>query len=214
MLENPEKQWRSGYSARTLAHAWEAAHGHFPHEIKQMLADSENERFGNLEMLLAFPEWKVYLPPRGHASQNDLFILAKGDQGLVTIMVEGKVEEPFGKMLAGWLKQPTPGKLQRLAFIQSKLGLKGSLPRTIRYQLLHRVTCAVMEAERFGARSAMMLVHSFSQECMWFDDYQAFMSLFGRTSVTPGKLYQIAEVNGGIFLFCGWAIGNNKFLDA
>ena len=30
LLADPEKQWRTGYSARTIAYAWEAAKGHFP----------------------------------------------------------------------------------------------------------------------------------------------------------------------------------------
>ena len=59
----------------------------------------------------------MYLPPAGHTSQNDLFVLANGEQGLVTIMVEGKVAEPFGETLESWLNSPTPGKLKRLAFI-------------------------------------------------------------------------------------------------
>src|SRR5438034_723792 len=29
LLADPEKQWRTGYSARTIAYAWEAAKGHF-----------------------------------------------------------------------------------------------------------------------------------------------------------------------------------------
>jgi hypothetical protein len=37
--------------------------------------------------------------------------------GLVTIMVEGKVAEPFGETLESWLNSPTPGKLKRLASI-------------------------------------------------------------------------------------------------
>lgn len=214
-LADPEKQWRTGYSARTLAYAWEAAAGGFPPEIDRLFQQAGDERVCDLEMLLAFPEWKVELPPKGkgHPSQNDLFVLARGEHGLVTIMVEGKVEETFGETLEGWLKQPTPGKQQRLAFIQSKLGLVGTLPKSIRYQLLHRTVSARLEAERFGAKSAVMLVHSFQQERLWFEDFQAFLSLFGVGSVQPGRLYLLSEC-GGVPLFAGWVTGDPLFLQA
>jgi hypothetical protein len=88
LLADSEKQWRTGYSARTIAYAWEAAKGHFPPEVERTFPEADDERVGNLEILLEFPEWKVYLPPAGHTSQNDLFSLANGEQGLVTIMVE------------------------------------------------------------------------------------------------------------------------------
>ena len=117
LLADPEKQWRTGYSARTIAYAWEAAKGHFPPKVERIFPEAGDERVGNLEILREFPEWKVYLPPAGHTSQNDLFVLANGEQGLVTIMVEGKVAEPFGETLESWLNSPTPGKLKRLAFI-------------------------------------------------------------------------------------------------
>lgn len=103
LLADPEKHWRPGYSAYALANSWQAANGRFPSEVGQFFAKRKDDRICDLEMLLAIPEWKVYLPPRGHASQNDLFVLAKGKQGLVTIMVEGKVAESFGETIERWL---------------------------------------------------------------------------------------------------------------
>ena len=202
-LADPEKQWKAGYSAHAMANAWEAANGQFPADVERIFASSGDKRVENLELLMAFPEWKVYLPPRGHPSQNDLFVLARNEQGLVSIMVEGKVSEPFGPTIAEWLRTPTPGKLKRLAFLQSKLGLEGELPETIRYQLLHRTVSAIMEAERFCAGTAVMLVHSFSPDCLWLEDFQAFLGLFATESVNPGQLYLLSD-NGGVALFAGW----------
>ena len=73
----------------------------------RIFPEAGDERVGNLEILLEFPEWKVYLPPAGHTSQNDLFSRANGEQGLVTIMVEDKVAEPFGETLAGIIEHVT-----------------------------------------------------------------------------------------------------------
>ena len=68
-------------------------------------------------MLREFSEWRCICRLAGHTSQNDLFVLANGEQGLVTIMVEGRVAEPFRETLESWLNSPTSGKLKRLEFI-------------------------------------------------------------------------------------------------
>ena len=44
LLADPEKQWRTGYSARTIAYAWEAAKGHFPPEVERILVIGLNDR--------------------------------------------------------------------------------------------------------------------------------------------------------------------------
>jgi hypothetical protein len=44
------------------------------------------------------------------------------------------------------------------------------------------VASALIEAERFGASTAIMLIHSFSKDRLWFDDYSNFASLFGITA--------------------------------
>ena len=60
-----------------------------------------------------------------------------------------------------------------------QLGLDETLPGNIRYQLLHRTASAVIEAKRFNATYALMVVHSFSQTADWLDDYKEFAYLFG-----------------------------------
>ena len=60
-LAEPGKQWKTGYSARTLAQAWEAAEG-LPPEITELFvgaAEFQGEKPG---LLLAIPEHKVPLP--------------------------------------------------------------------------------------------------------------------------------------------------------
>ena len=41
----------------------------------------------------------------------------------------------------------------------------------LRYQLLHRTAAAVFDAQRFAAPHALMLIHSFSEQDAWLDDY-------------------------------------------
>lgn len=211
LLAEPEKHWRTGYSAKALAHCWQSADG-FPDEIRDLFANSSFAQFSKMEPLLAFPEFIVQLPGGRRGSHNDLFVVAKdAEDQLVSMTVEGKVSETFGRTLAEWNAEATQGKRQRFAYILSQLGLKMPLPDTIRYQLLHRTASAVIMARRFNAQSAVMIVHSFSQSYDGLDDYQHFLALFGAKGV-PEQLVRIARIDG-IWLFCGWVTGNRTFLN-
>src|SRR4051794_28318199 len=94
LLASPGKHWKHGFSAMALADAWEHADG-WPAPVASALASDPD--LAKLELLLALPEHEVPLPGGSRASQTDLFVLARRPtQGLVTIAVEGKAEEPFG----------------------------------------------------------------------------------------------------------------------
>src|SRR4030042_2380412 len=172
LLAEPDKHWARGYSARTLAHCWEEAEG-FPVEIRRVL--SQHPTLALAEPLLIFPEWKVVLPGGSRPSQNDIWVLAKSQNGLVSIAVEGKVEEPFDKTLGEWKAGASMGKEVRLTYLLEILGLREPIPDSVRYQLLHRTASAIIEAECFGAQYAVMLIHSFSHNNQWFNDFAAFV---------------------------------------
>src|SRR4051794_252238 len=101
-LAEPEKQWRTGYSARTLAHAWEAANG-LPKEISNLFGPSA-------ELLIAIPEHKVSLGDTGRESQSDVFAIVKANNRTIAVTVEGKVNESFGPTIKDWYTEPSPGK--------------------------------------------------------------------------------------------------------
>ncbi len=71
-LAEPEKQWRTGYSAKALASCWEGADG-FPASVQAVFDGSPFEELHGLEMLLGIPEHRVALPGGRRASQTDLF---------------------------------------------------------------------------------------------------------------------------------------------
>lgn len=206
-LAEPGKQWRTGYSARTLAHSWQDAVG-FPAEVAAALATSKDLR--GAELMLAIPEHQVPLPGGGRPSQNDVWVLAKANGALVSMAVEGKVTEPFGPTVGEWLAQPSPGKVKRLTFLKGELGFPDLPPPQVRYQLLHRTASAIIEAKRFGATHAVMLVHSFSQEHLWFEDFAAFASLFG-VQVSVGGISSVGR-RGGVSLHLGWVCGDESYL--
>jgi hypothetical protein len=199
-----------GYSARTLAHCWEDADG-LPDEIIKTFDSSGIPDFRGTQLLFAFPEYQVALPGGDRPSQNDVYVIAKTRAGdVVSITIEGKVEEPFGPTLKEWNASESKGRKERLSFLKEKLGLKNDLPPELRYQLLHRTASAVIEAERINARYAVMIVHSFHKENMWFDDFKAFVGLFGQKAVL-NKLLFLTEVQG-IKIYSGWTKGNEKYL--
>ncbi|MCL4255150.1 MAG: hypothetical protein KJ043_15410, partial [Anaerolineae bacterium] len=137
LLAEPDKQWKIGYSARTLAYCWHEADG-FPSEIRHIFSSSPVTSFQSIEPLLILPEYKVALSGSGKESQNDIFVLAKTQtHELVSIMIEGKVDEPFGNTLSTWKSANqgfTDNKRARLSDIEKQLGLE-NIPDDIYYQL-------------------------------------------------------------------------------
>jgi len=211
LLADPDKHWKTGHSAKALAYAWQEA-GDFPRSVKKVFKNSGIDLFQDVKLLLAFPEYTVPLKLyRSRPSQNDIFILAKGNDQLISIAVEGKVDEPFGELVADWKLHDQGGKKVRLEFLCEVLQLDVNKIDHVRYQLLHRTASAVIEAKKFNAENALMLVHSFSQDNEWFDDYCQFLELFGAKGDVD-SLVLATNING-IDLYFGWVKGNKKYLE-
>ncbi len=202
LLADPEKHWRTGYSARSLAACWEMTQG-LPGEIEGILGSGT-------QILIGIPEHKVDLPGGTRPSQTDLFLLLRRHETTIACAVEGKVDEPFGPCLDEWLQVPSYGKTVRLAALCDLLGLRQPLPLQLRYQLLHRTASAVLEAMRFKTDEAAMIVHSFSLTAKWFEDFAFFVGLMGGEAAL-GKPYR-CSLPSGMSLTLGFAKGNEKFL--
>lgn len=208
LLADPQKHWRTGFSARTLAHCWEAADG-LPPEVQAVFASSKEPLLGDFVPIIAVPEFKVPLPGGDRPSQNDIFLLGRSKAGPVSVMVEGKVSESFGPTIAEWRKEASKGKDERLSFLLRTLGLS-TAPDAARYQLFHRAASAVLEGERYRAVAAVMIVHSFSQERACWPDYQTFLQLFDvRAGV--GAIQRLPGAQR-VPLFAAWVSGDCNFL--
>ncbi len=92
-------------------------------------------------------------------------------------------------------------------YLCRRLGLS-DCPGDVHYQLLHRTVSALIEADRFAASRAAMIVHSFSPERRWFEAYARFVELLGGTAEVDGAT--VVEVPGGTLLL-GWACGDQRF---
>ena len=130
---------------------------------------------------------------------------------LTRAVVEGKVSEPFGPLVSEWIKNPSIGKLKRLAFLCRELGVDQEAVMDVRYQLLHRTASALIEARRFNTDAAMMLVYSFSPSMDWFEDYGKLAALFG-LEAEAGEIYHVAQLDDVDF-FISWVTGDDRYLE-
>lgn len=211
LLAEPDLHWKKGRSARALAHCWTDADG-WPASFGAALTQAG---LGQLEILLGLPEHRVPLAGGARPSQTDLFVLARDatDGSLAALAVEGKLSEPFGPLASDWLEEDEGGKRTRLRFLLETLGLSDTTTTgSLRYQLLHRTASAVIEARRFNAARALMIVHSFSGEQAGFSDYSVFAKMLG---ASPG-VGVISQAHGcdGTQLWLGWVAGEPRFLEA
>jgi len=209
LLAEPDKHWKKGYSSRSLAYCWEEAQG-FPGSVEKVFKASPYELFHSIEFLMGIPEYKVPLPGGITESQNDIFVLAKSGDELVSIAVEGKVKEELGPRVRIKRMDPAPGVKVRLDYLSNLLNIADKDLGNIRYQFLHRTASALIEAERFCASHALMLVHSFSQKNKRFNDFAAFVRLYGQV-IVPDSIVYVGEC-AGKHLYLGWVKGEKEFL--
>jgi hypothetical protein len=98
------------------------------------------------------------------------------------------------------------------AFLSSNLGLAVDDVADARYQLVHRTVSALIEARRFSARHAVMLVHSFGGRDESFADYERFAAILGAEAKRDELV--AARVPGDVLAYLGWVTGDAKYLAA
>jgi hypothetical protein len=203
LLADPESQWERKASAMELAVSWENAQSTargLPAEVAASL--DRQATLSGAQLLLAFPEHKVALKGRGKPSQSDVWALMLTPNGYLSTAVEGKAGEPFASTLGEWLKAASDGKRERLISLCEILQITADPAPELRYQLFHRSASALLEAERFRAPLALMLVQSFREDPISWRDYGAFCQLFG-VSAKRGEIHE-ARRSGPQRLFLGW----------
>jgi hypothetical protein len=203
-LAEPDKQWKFGFSAMSTAFSWEQADG-VPNEIIELFENAVESKLHDAKIALAIPEYKVDLAGGTRPSQNDVFAVLSCTNGLIAMMVEGKAREDFGPLVGDWTKTTSAqGVKARLEHIMQSIGLGQRPPDDVRYQLLHRSASAVIEAKRFHAPFAAMVIQSFeaNDNENHYADFCKFVRLFG---VTPSKgcLLELSQPCG-CRLFAAW----------
>jgi hypothetical protein len=156
--------------------------------------------FESAELIDAFLERKVDLESEGRPSQTDLLAVVGIGQNLAIVAVEGKAGEPFGKRVAEWL-DGSDKKEKRLEGLCKILGLSRAAALPLRYQLLHRLASAILEARRYRTSVAVLLVHSFKNDQKGFADFVAFLEALKFEKPTPNTGLVRRD---GTSLYAGW----------
>lgn len=213
-LKDPVKHWRTGYSAKTLAYSWHSA-VEWPREVQQLFAVVPALSLRDTKPLLIIPEKITPVAGAGEPPHSDVFVLAKAADGqLVSITVEGKVDEQFGngnQTVSAWKNDGNVANRRvRLDQLLDKIQLAETRADSVAYQLIQRMASAVIEAETYNARYAVMVVHSFSPTHANFASFAAFASAYG-VATGPGNLIEVAQYRD-IRLFIGWAQGDPIYL--
>lgn len=199
-LGKGEAHWREGYSAHALATTWCRQDG-LPPSVRRLLDGTET--FAGAELVDGFFERETNLQdglPR--ASQTDLLAIIRIKSGLAVLAVEGKVEEPFERVI-GNQRHLSPGQRKRLAGLQAFFGIPDADVSALRYQLFHRAAAAVLEAKRYACRNAFLLVQSFSPNLTGHGDFSAFALAIG-LGVGPAMTVLGPKAVDGVSLYAGW----------
>jgi len=204
-LSNQNRQWKRGKSAFEAAISWENASRSIyglPTRIRNRLKNVTELKDATL--LLGIIEHKVSLKSSGHSSQSDLWGLLKTNIGLVSMSVEAKAGEPFGQNIEQWLNKDKKksGRQKRLEFLREVLMIEHKIPSDIKYQLIHRTASAILEAERFKTKAALMVVQSFLPDAKALDDFRKFSNLMG-AEIGKNEIRQVKRICG-IPLFLCW----------
>ncbi len=212
LLGAPKLHWKKGRSAMSAAACWEDSQPHLPAEILSCFESGNDAAITKLELLVAIPEWKVDLPGGISASHTDVLAITRNASGLVIIGVEAKVDETFGPTIEEKRAKASEGQLSRIFYLERELGRKEPFEGDIRYQLLHRSVSALLTARAFHAPVAVMLVHSFSPESAWRDDFDRFCQSLDCNILSP-DLCEVPNIEDTRLLL-GWCKGNEKYLES
>ena len=199
LLGDPDLHWKEGRSAKMVADLWEGS-GALPETLVAML---ESGGIIAPELLIAVPEWVTALPDGLRGSQSDVFALLKHDQGTAALVVEAKVNETFGPTVGEWLSSESAARPRRLKDLIEIIGSGSPPPPEVRYQLIHRTAAALIEAGRFGAASAIMVVQSFSNASAGFDEFVDLFRWLGVQDIRPGEIFRVSN-DCGAQLYAGW----------
>ena len=208
LLAKPLLHWKKGASAMTAAAAWEAAADKLPPEISVVLESSNDPLLQEQRLLIALPEWQVALEGGETTSNTDVLAICRNEIGLCVIGVEAKVLEDFGPLLKEKRKEASSGQLARLKYLHSLLKIE-HFEDTIRYQLLHRTASALLTAQEFHAKVAVMLVHAFDCPPARREDFRAFVTALGGAELTP-SIYRVSSFENPR-LYLAWSDGDCQF---
>ena len=201
--------WRHRVSESTTVHTssapaqmadrWQAAAG-FPAEIARLFSTARATR--SAALLVAIPHHQVPLAGGAHAAHLDLWALVRTGRGLLSVAIDAVGAEAFDAEADD--RTATTESRRLWKGLCRLLEIHESADTPVSSQLVHRTTTALVEAKRFFARGAAVVVHSFGESRRGFSDFQQFVRLMGGALVEPGQLVEV-QPREGVELYFGWA---------
>jgi hypothetical protein len=198
LLRDPDLQWKRGRSAFETATAWISARA-VPAKVLKVL--SGVPEWSQAELVAGFFEHPTALDTQAAPSQTDILAVCGLANGLGILAVEGKAGESFGPLVGEW--KTSPGREARFAWACSMFGLEAGSCDALRWQLFHRTASAIIEAKRFRAKHAVMLVHDFSGSCSSAPDFLTFAERLGLAGAAPDAI-SAPKIIDGVSLRFGW----------
>ena len=202
LLRDPEKHWKKGRSAYEVAHSW-ISNNAVPPAVAALVAKAPE--WADVQIISGFFEHSTALDTMAAPSCTDMLAVCRLRDSLGVLAVEGKAGEPFGELVSVW--NTTPGRSARLDWACALFGVDREQAATLRWQLFHRTACAVKEAQRFCAPSAIMVVHDFGLEASGKDDFAAFAQAIGAEEAGVDAISKPVTVEG-VALRLAWVRDN------
>jgi len=188
-------------AAHFLARSWLAFGEEFPELIALTLATAP--ALEEASFVEGFFERGIDLGDGRRPSKTDLVALLCINKRLVVMSVIAMVDKPFGNLIVHELVAASPAKRARIERLRAMLDISVTDVETIPYELLHRTAAVVIEAKRFCADTAVMMVHSFDRDDSGIEDFQRFARAIGikeaKATYTSGPV-----LVDGVKLYVGW----------
>jgi hypothetical protein len=181
----------------------------FPPDIAGLLAT--NDLTAGAVPLVAIPGHEVPLARGARASRLDLWVLARTPRGLLSIAVEHNIQNVHNIQNLGDPARPsdtpepeTSSSRERQEAVWSLLEIDRDVDPAISHRLIHRTASALLEARRFFAVGAAVIVSSAGAAQHSFADFQRFVAVMGGRLRRPGHMLSVTP-REGIDLAFGWA---------
>lgn len=209
------KHWKDGQSAKELAKAWfKTGVPRVPEDLKALFQSHPATQYLVIE--IGIPEMATHLDNFGGEQRNHDLILVGHVGGIRTLVaVEAKADEEFGLAIQEYRtsKLGTSSKVpERVDLLLGSIfgrPIDEELGR-LRYQLLHGLGGALIEAKGQGAAQAVFVVHEFISDKINQDkvdrnaaDFERFVRTFPgweETTIRAGTLIGPIQVPGGKFV--------------
>ncbi len=167
-------EWKDFHSAKELARAYFRRDSlSVPEEMAGLLDSREETRGFQIDATVAGKS-VVAAAHWAKKRYSDLLLYGRRGQEKIVILVEAATDQPFGDTIEDALMHgatpdnPRPALIYDLSRAIFGRPIEAEL-RRLRYQLLHGLAAAIMEAETQHAAFAVFVVHEFLSLALDFD---------------------------------------------